>query len=190
MADPNPAVVEGGSGTNWVNQQQNVINNQAAQKCCGTTRSTNSSEHHHHSQAGNCQKSGLLGRKRQGHSHCPTIHLQDQRVSGLQWLERYAYISNFSLCLRGEADEWLSSTCRLLQLMAAQKTWTRIRPLFKNKFATLSDDKLIVDSLANLAHRPRENPRKFLSRLEKLFNVLHKNFLSGKTRKTHSAFGW
>ncbi len=37
--------------------------------------------------------------------------------------------------------------------MPVQKTWTRIRPLFKREFPTISDDKLIVDSLANLAHR-------------------------------------
>jgi hypothetical protein len=84
--------------------------------------------------------------------------------------------ANFSLCLHGEADEWLSSTCRLLQLTAAQETWTRIRSLFKKEFAALSDDKLIVDALANLSHRPGENPKHIMSRLEKLFNVLHENF--------------
>jgi hypothetical protein len=86
--------------------------------------------------------------------------------------------ANFRLCLRGEADEWLSSTLRHLKLTLAQKTWTRIRPLFKKEFAMTSDDKLIVDGLANLAHRPGENPRKFFSRLEKLFNVLHENYAS------------
>jgi hypothetical protein len=57
--------------------------------------------------------------------------------------------ASFHLCLRGEADEWLSSTVRHLKLTAAQKTWTRIRPLFKKEFATTSDDKLIMDGLAN-----------------------------------------
>jgi len=52
----------------------------------------------------------------------------------------------------GEADEWLAYTCRLLDLMPAQKTWTHIRPLFQKEFAPFSDDKLIVDSLASLAH--------------------------------------
>ncbi len=32
--------------------------------------------------------------------------------------------------------------------------------------------------MANLAHKPGENPRKFFSRLEKLFNVLHENYAS------------
>jgi hypothetical protein len=36
----------------------------------------------------------------------------------------------------------------------------------------------IMDGLANLAHRQGENPRKFFSRLEKLFNVLHENYAS------------
>jgi len=69
--------------------------------------------------------------------------------------------ANFRLCLRGEAEEWLSSTARHLKLTAAQKNWTRIRPLFKREFATTSDDKLIVGGLANLAHTHGENPRKF-----------------------------
>jgi len=58
--------------------------------------------------------------------------------------------------------------------MAAQKTWTRIRPIFKKEFATTSDNIIIV----NLAHRHVENLRKFFSRLEKLFNVLHDNYTS------------
>jgi hypothetical protein len=44
-----------------------------------------------------------------------------------------------------------------------KKTWTCIQPLVKREFAATSDNKLIVDGLANLAHRPDENPRKFFS---------------------------
>jgi hypothetical protein len=93
------------------------------------------------------------------------------------WNDTTTY-ANFSLCLRGEADKWLASKVRLLKLKAAQRTWTRVRPLFKKEFAPCSDDKLIIDGLANLAHRPGENPRKFMSRLEKLFNTLHENYAS------------
>jgi hypothetical protein len=50
--------------------------------------------------------------------------------------------------------------------------------LFKKEFTACSDDKLIIDGLANLAHRQGENPRKFMSRLEKLFNTLHENYAS------------
>jgi hypothetical protein len=52
--------------------------------------------------------------------------------------------------------------------MAAQKTWTRIRPLFKKEFATTSDNKLIFDGLANLAHRHGENPRKMFLQTRKI----------------------
>jgi hypothetical protein len=93
------------------------------------------------------------------------------------WNDTTTY-ANFSLCLRGEAVEWLACTIRLHEFTAAQRTWTRIRPFFKKEFATCSDDKLIIDGLANLAHRPGENPRKFMSRLEKLFNMLHENYAS------------
>jgi hypothetical protein len=93
------------------------------------------------------------------------------------WNDTTTY-TNFSLCLRGEADEWLAYTVCLHEFMAAQRTWTRIRPLFKKEFAAVPDDKLIVDGLANLAHKPGENPRKFMARLEKLFNTLHENYAS------------
>jgi len=95
--------------------------------------------------------------------------------------------ANFSLCLRGEADEWLTSKVRLLELTAAQRTWTRVRPLFKKEFTACSDDKLIIDGLANLAHRPGENPRKFMSRLEKLFNTLHENYASYRIKPERPA---
>jgi hypothetical protein len=86
--------------------------------------------------------------------------------------------SYFRLALRGQADKWLSSVVRHLQLMPAQKTWTRIRPSFKTEFAAFSDDKLIIDRLANLSHRPGENPRMFFSQLEELIYVLKENYAS------------
>jgi hypothetical protein len=95
--------------------------------------------------------------------------------------------TNFRLCLRGEAEEWLSSTVHHLKLTPVQKTWTRIRPLFKREFATTSDDKLIVDGLANLSHRHGENPRRFFSRLEKLCNILHENFASYRIKPNRPA---
>jgi hypothetical protein len=62
--------------------------------------------------------------------------------------------SYFRLALRRQADKWLSSVVCQLQLTPAQKTWTRIRPSFKTEFAAFSDDKLIIDSLANLTALP------------------------------------
>jgi len=60
-------------------------------------------------------------------------------------------------------------------------------PLFKREFATTSDDKLIIDSLANLSHRQGENPRRFFSRLEKLCNILHENFASYRIKPNRPA---
>jgi hypothetical protein len=57
--------------------------------------------------------------------------------------------------------------------------------LFKKEFAAVSDYKLIVNGLANLAHRPGENPRKFMARLEKLFNTLHENYASYRVKPDH-----
>jgi hypothetical protein len=41
------------------------------------------------------------------------------------WNDTTTY-ANFSLCLRGEADEWLACTVRLHEFTAAQRTWTQI----------------------------------------------------------------
>jgi hypothetical protein len=90
--------------------------------------------------------------------------------------------ANFSLCLRGEADEWLAYTVCLHDLTVAQRTWTRICPLFKKEFTAVSYDKLIVDGLANLPDRQGENPRKFMARLEKLSNTLHENYASNRVK--------
>jgi hypothetical protein len=109
------------------------------------------------------------------------IHRIDECQVSNEWNDTTTF-ANFSLSLQGEADEWLISTCWLLELTAAQKTWTHLWPLFKQEFAALSDDRLIVDGLANLAHKQGENPRKFMSRLEKLFNVLHENYASYRVK--------
>jgi hypothetical protein len=69
-----------------------------------------------------------------------------------------------------------------MQLTAAQKTWTRIRLVFKAEFAAFSDDKLIIDGLAKLTHQPNENPRMFFSRLEELVFVLKENYASYRVK--------
>jgi hypothetical protein len=69
----------------------------------------------------------------------------------------------------------------------SSEKWTRIRPLFKKEFTACSDDKLIIDGLANLAHKPGENPRKFMSRLDKLFNTLHENYASYRIKPERPA---
>jgi hypothetical protein len=40
------------------------------------------------------------------------------------------------------------------------------------------NDKLIINSLARLAHRPHENHWMFFSHLEELFHVLDENYAS------------
>jgi Skp family chaperone for outer membrane proteins len=66
-----------------------------------------------------------------------------------------------------------------MQLTAAQKMWTRIRPVFKAEFAAFSDD---IDGLAKLTHWPNENSRMFFSRLEELVFVLKENYASYRVK--------
>jgi hypothetical protein len=102
------------------------------------------------------------------------------------WNDMTTFVK-FQLCLLSEAEEWLTSTVHHLGLMPPQKTWTRIRPLFKREFTTISDDKLIANGLAKLAHRPNENLRMFFSRLEILFHVLEENYASYPNKPDRSA---
>jgi hypothetical protein len=95
--------------------------------------------------------------------------------------------SYFWLALRSQADKWLSSVVRHLQLTPAQKTWTRIRPSFKTEFAAFSGDKLIIDGLAKLSHRPGENPGMFFSHLEELIFFLKENYTSYRVKPTRPA---
>jgi hypothetical protein len=110
------------------------------------------------------------------------------RINKCQVTNKWNDITTFSyfrLALRGQADKWLSSIVRHLQLTAAQKTWTHIRPVFKAVFAAFSDDKLNIDGLAKLSHRPNENPRMFLSHLEELIFVLKENYASYRVKPEH-----
>jgi hypothetical protein len=95
--------------------------------------------------------------------------------------------SYFQLVLCGQADKSLSSVVRHLQIMPAQKMWTRIRPSFITEFAAFSDDKLIIDGLANLSHRPGENPRIVFSQLEELIYVLKENYPSYRVKPDRPA---
>ncbi len=90
--------------------------------------------------------------------------------------------SYFHLALCGEADKWLSSITPHLQLMAAKKTWTHIRPIFKAEFTAFSDDKLIINGLAKLAHQPNKNPQMFFSHLKELIFVLKENYASYRVK--------
>jgi hypothetical protein len=63
-----------------------------------------------------------------------------------------------------------------------------IRPVFKADFAAFSYDKLIIDGLAKLTHRPNENPRMFFSRLEELVFVQKENYASYRVKPDRPAY--
>ncbi len=107
-------------------------------------------------------------------------HIDECQVTN-KWNDITTF-SYFRLALRGQANKWLSSIVRHLQLTATQKTWTRIRPFFKAEFAAFLDDKLIIDGLAKLVHWPNENPQMFFSHLDELILVLKENYASYRVK--------
>jgi hypothetical protein len=53
-----------------------------------------------------------------------------------------------------------------------KKTWITFKPMFKQEFATLTEDKLIVDGPANYAMRPNKQYRNYMGRLEEIMDML------------------
>jgi hypothetical protein len=189
MADPQP--VAGGSGSNALNQNQNqnqnVVINPAAQGAAAQLAQQILANTNVPLKQEIIKIPEFFGEKAKDTVTAQEFILRiDECQVSNDWNDITTF-PNFRLCHRGEAEEWLSSTVRHLKQTAAQKTWTRIRPLFKREFATTSDDKLIADGLANLSHRHGENPRRFFSRLEKLCNILHENFASYRIKPNRPA---
>ncbi len=95
----------------------------------------------------------------------------DKMMSANNWSDKVAF-NNFGLALKGEANTWLDSQVMLKKIVGDRERWTIIRPFFKEEFATESDDKLILDSLAHMAMWPSENVRSFFRRLNKVNTVI------------------
>jgi hypothetical protein len=93
-----------------------------------------------------------------------------QRVDNLTaangWSDHIAF-RNFALVLRGSVIVWLESQAMLDDITGDHRAWTIVRPLFKAEFAIESDDKLILDGLAHLAMKQKENVRDYFGRLNK-----------------------
>jgi hypothetical protein len=111
-------------------------------------------------------------------------HIDECQVTN-EWNDVMTF-SYFQLVLCGQAGKWLSSIIHHLELTAAQKTWTCIRPVFKADIAAFSDDKLIIDCLAKLAHQPNENPLMCFSCLEELIFVLKESYASYRVKPERS----
>jgi len=186
MADtpnpPNPVAGGSGIGRNNVVQQQNILIDLAAQNTSAQMAQQILANNNFMLKQEVVKIPEFFSEKGKD-----TVNAQEfiSRIDKCQvsndWSDTTTF-ANFCLCVRGKAEDWLSSTVHHLELTAAQKMWTRNWQLFKREFNATSDDKLIVDGLANLAHRPGENPCKFFSRQEKLFNVLHENYSSFRVK--------
>jgi hypothetical protein len=88
-------------------------------------------------------------------------------MSAKNWSDKVAF-DNFSLALKGSANTWLDSQVLLKKISGDRESWT----IFKEEFATESDDKLILDGLAHMAMHPTENIRDFFGRLSKVNTII------------------
>ncbi len=78
------------------------------------------------------------------------------------WNDTTTY-ANVANTLKGFACDWLFATADMLDWMAAQLTWTNLKPRFQKQFATQMDDKQIIDGLSNLAMGHNETTGEILA---------------------------
>jgi hypothetical protein len=121
MADANNQPVAGGSGANANNAAQNVIVNPAAQNAAAQLAQQILANTNVTLKQEIIKIPEFFGEKAKD-----TVTAQEfiSRIDECQvsndWNDTTTF-ANFQLCLRGEAEEWLSSTVRHLKLTAAQK---------------------------------------------------------------------
>jgi hypothetical protein len=79
-----------------------------------------------------------------------------------RWNDMTTY-ANVANNLKGFARDWLFATVEMLDWTAAQLSWTNLKPRFQWKFATQTDEKMIMEGLSNLAMKPGESTGELLA---------------------------
>ncbi len=91
------------------------------------------------------------------------------------WNDTTAY-ANVANALKGFAHGWLFATAEMLDWSADLLTWTNLKPRFQKQFATQTDDKLIIDSLSNLAMGPNEMTGELLARITNTMVIIKEGY--------------
>jgi hypothetical protein len=95
-----------------------------------------------------------------------------ENMAAANVLSDHIGFQNFALALRGSADTWLESQVTVEDITGDSRAWMIIRPLFMAKFATKSDNKLILDGLAHLAMNPMGNVRDYFGHPNKTNTII------------------
>jgi hypothetical protein len=99
------------------------------------------------------------------------VRIIDHLARTNNWNDTTTY-SNVANTLKGFTHDWLFATADMLDVPADQLTWTNLKPRFQKKFATQTDDKLIIDRLSNLAMGSNETTGELLARIMNMMMII------------------
>lgn len=97
------------------------------------------------------------------------INRMDASQAAVGWNDQQAY-NYFIYALHSKAEEWLL----MVQDTNANfnKTWTFIKPLFKQRFGSKIDESKIATTISDIKQHQDEDPDSFASRLSKQFSQI------------------
>jgi len=91
------------------------------------------------------------------------------------WSDTVTY-NNFANVLRGIARKWLFSMVNYLDYGANQLTWTNWKHRFQKQYAVQTNEKLIIEGLANLIMKLNENTCDLLNLVTNTMVILKESY--------------
>jgi len=92
-----------------------------------------------------------------------------------RWTDAQTYY-HFANSLRNPAREWLSSVADWDDDEHNQPLWSDFKEIFKNEYAVQTNERLILEGLANLAMKPNETMNELLTRITRTVRVIKESF--------------
>jgi hypothetical protein len=92
-----------------------------------------------------------------------------------QWLDAQTYY-HFANSLQNPAREWLSSVVDWDDDEHDQTVWSDFKDIFKQEYAVQTNERLILEGLANLAMKPIETTNELLTRITRTTQVIKESF--------------
>jgi hypothetical protein len=92
-----------------------------------------------------------------------------------RWSDAQTYY-HFANSLRNPAREWLSSMADWDDDEHEQPLWSDFKEIFKNEYAVQTNERLILEGLANLAMKPNETTNELLTWITRTVRVIKESF--------------
>jgi hypothetical protein len=114
-----------------------------------------------------------------------------RRLEDLARTNRWNYAQtyhHFANALRNPAREWLSSVVDWNNDETIQPLWSDFKDLFKQEYAVQTNERLILEGLANLAMKPNETTNELLIRITRTTRVIKESYAEygGKIPNPHN----